>query len=99
MENFPTPSHHRVLPWATNICTLAVMVAATWWSSAQRPPLDALELTSEATMRATEKEKQILRQPVAALSPVVPQAGWPTKTSSIQTDAVETVGYSTGLLR
>jgi len=99
MENFPTPRHHQVLPWAANVCTLVVMVAATWWSSAQRPAPGAPELSSVATSVATEKQKQISRQPAADPAPVATQATWPAQTSSVQTDTVKTIGYTAVVLR
>lgn len=36
MENFSTP-RAALVPRAVNLATLAVVVAATWWSGAQRP--------------------------------------------------------------
>ena len=99
MENFPTPTQLRVLPWATNICTLVVMVAATWWSSVQCPTPGAAELFSAAATVAAETRTQIPRQPEAAPAPVAAQTAWPVQTHSVQTDAVKTVGYTAAVLR
>ena len=99
MENFPTLGPHRVLPWAANICTLVVMVAATWWSSEQRPAPVASDLSAAAVTTAAEKQKQISRQLAPAPAPVATQATWPAQTSSVQTEAVKTVGYTAPVLR
>ena len=99
MENIPTPGSHRVLPWAANVCTLVVMVAATWWSSEQRPAPVGSDLSAAAVTAAAEKLKQISRQPLPAPSPVATQATWPAQTSSVQTEAVKTVGYTAPVLR
>ncbi len=99
MENFPTPSHHQVLPWAANLCTLVVMVAATWWSSAQRPAPESPELSSVANSVAAKNQKQIPRQPPVAPAPVATQATWPAQTSSVQTDSVKTISYTAVVLR
>ena len=99
MENFPTPRHHQVLPWAANLCTLVVMVAATWWSSAQRPAPEAPNHSSAATSVAIENQKQIPRQSEVAPVPVATQATWPAQTSTVQTDTVKTIGYAAVVLR
>ena len=101
MENFPTPSPYRVLPWAANVCTLVVMVAVTWWSSAQRPTSVTPDLSAAAVTAAPETQKQISRQPAPAPAPapVATQATWPAQTSSVQTEAVKTVGYTAPVLR
>ena len=99
MENFPTHRPYRVLPWAANVCTLVVMVAVTWWSSEQRPASVTPDLSAAAITAATEKQKQITRQPAVAPAPVATQATWPAQTSSVQTEAVKTVGYTAPVLR
>jgi hypothetical protein len=99
MENFPAPTRHRVLPWAANLCTLGVMVAATWWSSAQRPTAGAPALSSATQTVASEEHNQNLRQPAVAPAPAATQATWPAQTSSVQTETVKTVGYTASVLR
>ena len=99
MENFPTPSSYRVLPWAANVCTLVVMVAVTWWSSEQRPTSVTPDLSAAAVTAAAETRKQISRQPVPAPMPLATQATWPAQTSSVQTEVVKTVGYTAPVLR
>ena len=99
MENFPTPSPYRALPWAANVCTLMVMVAVTWWSSAQRPTAVTPDLSAAAVRVAPELPKQISRQPVPTPAPVATQATWPAQTSSVQSEAVKTVGYTAPVLR
>jgi hypothetical protein len=37
MEVFSTVPR-AVLPWTANILTVAVLLSATWWSAAKRPP-------------------------------------------------------------
>lgn len=101
MENIPTPTQHRVLPWAANFCTLAVMVAATVWSSAQRPTAGDPQLSSAAATALGQKQKQIPRQSAAtpAPAPVAAQTAWPAQTSTVQADTIKTVGYAATLMR
>ena len=96
MENFPTPRCH-VLPWAANIATLLLMLAATWWSSAQRPPAvsPGLSAAGQAGPSSTAKQSphHVLTLP-AQDDPKASQASWPGKTTSLPSDGIITVVYT-----
>ena len=58
MENFSTLKQ-AALPWATNLTTLAVVLSATWWSSAQRPlaaPADTLRMTAASQHASAQRQ-------------------------------------------
>ena len=101
MENFPTPRRH-LLPWAANIATLLLMLAATWWSSAQRPAAVSSGLSAAGQASPTKTDKQNPRQDLtlpAQDDPKASQASWPAKTTSLPGDGIKAVGYSPVLLR
>ena len=91
MENFSTP-RVALLPQATNLVTLAVLVAATWWSGAQRP-VDQATLTAQAAAPASNATAARPQHTLEA----APQAGaaspWPTQGSALARDGLQAVGY------
>jgi hypothetical protein len=95
MENFPTPQR-QMLPWVANIATLAVMVAATWWSSDQRPanPVQAATAVSPSPLSLPA-----VHQPVVAPAPGATQALWPAQTTSLQGEGLKPVSYGSTVLR
>jgi len=90
MENFST---HRValLPRAANLATLAVVVAATWWSGAQRPA-DGAALGTLAATSAETAATTAARQPA---NPATADGAshWPVQTTSLPRDGLQAVGY------
>ena len=95
MENFPTP-RRQLLPWAANVATLAVMVAATWWSSDQRP---ANPVREAAVVSPPEEASQPARQPVVAPAAGATQAVWPAQTTLLQVESLKPVSFSALVLR
>ncbi len=86
MENFST-TRAALLPRAANLATLAVVVAATWWSGAQRP-LAQDPLASQAAQPAT---RQAADQ--AATAGTASTARWPVQTTSLPRDGLQPVGF------
>ncbi len=67
MASFPTLPG-RLVPWTANALTVAVLLAVTWWSSAQRPgeaPASPGTLTARASTAQsnTESKKQATSAP------------------------------------
>lgn len=88
MENFST-TRVAMLPRAANLATLAVVVAATWWSGAQRPA-DRATLDIQAATRATTAAAP--RQP-ANLPAAEGAANWPVQATTLPRDGLQAVGY------
>jgi len=91
MENISTP-RAALLPRAANLATLAVVVAATWWSGAQRPAGQSVLAATgaAATMAATGPSAQ--RQlPVLTSTAADPLAS----AATIAREGLQTVGYQT----
>jgi len=95
MENFPTPSR-PLLPWVANVATLAVMVAATWWSSDQRP---ASRVQEAVAVQPAPVAVAPAHQPPTANSQGLTQALWPAQTTSLQGDSLRPVSFGTTVLR
>jgi hypothetical protein len=83
MEKISTPSK-TLLPRTTNLATLAVVVAATWWSGAQRPAGQA-DLAASAVAPAA----QAVATTVASRQPAVLATGPHAR------DGLQTVSYQT----
>jgi hypothetical protein len=92
MENFSTP-HAALVPRIANLATVAVVLAATWWSSAQRP----VEQPAEAALAVPATSLQGHSQPAPAAAapqaPQVNQASWPVQTTVLPHDILQAVGY------
>ncbi|OGB06664.1 MAG: hypothetical protein A3E25_18625 [Burkholderiales bacterium RIFCSPHIGHO2_12_FULL_69_20] len=90
MENFSTP-HLTLVPRLTNLATLAVVVAATWWSNAQRPA----DVPAEAALGTPAPQLIVpLQQPPAVLpTSGATQARWPSTTTTLPRDGLQAVGY------
>ena len=99
MENFSTP-RQPLVPWAANVATLAVMVAATWWSSDQRP---ANAVQAEAPVSPSTGSSLQARQPIAAPAPSTHTGAtptrWPAQTTSRQGDGIQPVSFGATALR
>lgn len=89
MENISTRTK-PVLPWITNVLTVAVVLTAAYWSNAQRP--DAPAQQAAATAPAVTQVKQA---PSVAPAQGATQAVWTAPTTSLQRDSVQTVGFAT----
>lgn len=93
-----------MVPLAANIITLAVVVSATWWSSAQRPlagGVDLQRLTAQASASPsivpTQPQIAIQAQSTPLQSHGVTQAVWPAPATSLQADGLKPVGFTTAL--
>lgn len=91
MENFSTPRHHALVPWVANLATLAVVLAATWWSSAQRP----IDLPAEAALATPAPQLRVPAQPAPAAeaAPGTTQTQWPAPTTVLPRDGLQAVGF------
>jgi len=93
MENFST---HRValLPRAANLATLAVVVAATWWSSAQRPAEQpALAAQSVENVSAGNNPAALPQQQATGLAATGGNAHWPVQAGELPHDGLQAVGF------
>lgn len=90
MENFSTP-HPTLVPRLANLATLAVVVAATWWSNAQRP----VDAPAEAALGkpAPRLIVPVQQAPAVAPTPGATQAHWPSTTTALPRDGLQAVGY------
>ena len=91
MENFSTP-RSAWLPQTANLVTLVVLVAATWWSGAQRPA-DAAAGAAKAPSTAGNNHAAALpmHQP-ADLAPG-DAAQWQLQANTLPRDGLQAVGY------
>ena len=94
MENFPT-KRLQLVPRVANLATLAVVVSATWWSGAQRPDANPdnatrLQMVSQAVTSAREATSN---QAGTA------QLAWPQAQTTLQPEAIKTVGFTSASLR
>ena len=102
MENFSTP-RMAVLPRATNLATLAVVVAATWWSGAQRPagPVPMAQASIAASQSAALPVQQTTSlAPSETTATTTPPAQshvfWPAQAAAnIARDGLQAVGFKT----
>lgn len=102
MEKNSTP-RADLLPRSTNLATLAVVVAAMWWSGAQRPAGQAVLAGSAAAPAARSvPAKQSVdapapRQPATAEAPATTVlATWPSQAATtIARDGLQAVGFQT----
>lgn len=95
METFSTP-RVALLPQATNLVTVAVLVAATWWSGAQRP-VDPATLTAQAGAPATTAARP--HRPLEATAPADAASPWPAQGNGLARDGLQAVGYQTRTTR
>lgn len=98
MENFPTPNRSLV-PRVANGLTLFVMLAATWWSSDQRPLNHTTNASTAATLpsQAVAPSRHPVATPVPAAGPTL--AMWPAQTTSLPAEGIKPVGFATTALR
>lgn len=90
MENFSTPQH-AMLPRLANLLTVAVVLAATWWSSAQRPEGPATEASIATPPAGHLVPAQ--QSPNTTPTPAATQATWPAQTTWLPADSLQAVGY------
>jgi hypothetical protein len=93
MENFSTP-RHRLLPWAANIATVVVVLAATVWSGAQRPADRELSFAEPVTSLHVP-EQSAVTVPAKGAKP----GGWSAPSTLVTRDALQSVGYMPGPVR
>lgn len=108
MENFSTP-HQALVPRIANLATLAVVVAATWWSGAQRPADSSAEAVLQTPVLIPVQATQQSTQAAPALLPAVPPANlatpataqtlWTTQNQALRHDGLQAVGYSAAARR
>lgn len=101
MEKISTP-RAALLPRAANLATLAVVVAATWWSGAQRPVGQAMLATADTPPATTTADASVQRQPAmltataAATSTgaAIAATTWPAQAAtSIAREGLQAVSY------
>ena len=90
MENFSTPRPNLV-PRLANLATLVVVVAATWWSNAQRPT----DVPAEAALGTPAPQLIVPLQQSPAVLPTAgaTQAHWPSTTTTLPREGLQAVGY------
>lgn len=100
MEKIST-SRAALLPRAANLATLTVVVAATWWSGAQRPVAQP-GLAADRPARVVALTDAGLQQPAPALGQAAQGAAAPTAVSwpaqaaaTVAREGLQTVGYQT----
>lgn len=98
MEKISTP-RSALLPRVANLATLAVVVAATWWSGAQRPG-DAAALATQGagvpTKLAAVSTGIVGHSGQAAAGMQPAGTAWPaqaTAATSLARDGLQAVGY------
>jgi hypothetical protein len=93
-----------LLPRTANLATLAVVVAAMWWSGAQRPAGQAMLAASDAVPAAPSSlvttdapAPRQLALPSATTTPATTAlATWPAQAATtIARDGLQAVGYQT----
>jgi hypothetical protein len=89
MENFSTP-RAALVPRTVNLATLAVLVAATWWSSAQRP-------TEQPPIAQQALPPAATSQP--AVAPAAQPAAHGLQASTLWRDGLQAVGYQSRTTR
>ena len=90
MEIISTP-HVALLPRVANLLTLAVVVAATWWSGTQRPPIQpAMAVAGSPTAVAAPQPKTNETTVGTGTSHT---ANWPAEASLLPRDGLQIVGY------
>lgn len=104
MEKKSTP-RADLLPRATNLATLATVVAAMWWSGAQRPEgltdLAITELAVTEAAAASPSTHAPARQQLVLLSSTTTEdataavAAWPAQATAMVRDGLQAVGYQT----
>lgn len=104
MEKISTP-REALLPRAANLATLAVVVAATWWSGAQRPAGQAMLAVVDAAPIAAPADPAALRQPALLTSnptaPIIATAAttattWPAQAATtLAREGLQAVSYQT----
>ncbi len=92
MEKIST-SRVALLPRAANLATLAVVVAATWWSGAQRPLEQPVMAATQTTAAASVA--QPLRQASELSTASTTQASWPVQATTLSRDSMQAVGFQT----
>ena len=91
MENFST-TRVALLPRVANLVTLAVVVTATWWSSAQRPPEQTHLIATQTAAARPALPKQPAAEP--ALGATGSSLHWPVQaTTVVPRDGLQAVGY------
>jgi len=108
MEKISTP-REALLPRATNLLTLTVVVMATWWSGAQRPAAEpALATAPGATVGAAQPQAKALSATssrigssatVTTSNPGNATAAWPVDISILPRDGLQIVGYRASIQR
>ena len=101
MENFPTPKLAMV-PRVANLLTLVFLVATTWWSSAQRPPVHEASAALGATLGASlaaPRAPQVTNKPSKTTLDNIAQAPRISSTPAISGESIIAVGFTAASLR
>lgn len=102
MEKIST-TRAALLPRAANLATLAVVVAATWWSGAQRPVGQPMLATADQAPAASSANPSAQRLPglptadqTATIAGAATATIWPVQAAtSLARDGLQPVSYQT----
>ena len=72
MEDFSTP-RRPLLPIAANLCTLAVVISATWWSAAQRSDIGAAAAQQQSSVAEQAPALPRVQAPASVKPVAAPQ--------------------------
>ncbi len=84
-----------LLPRAANLATLAVVVAATWWSGAQRPAGHPALAATESTASSKTALPLLKTTDLSTTSSTPVAAHWPVQATTLSSDSLQAVGFQT----
>lgn len=88
-----------MLPRAANLATLAVVVAATWWSGAQRPAIQPqigatpTRVVAQGNTPAAPEAAATANLATTATTPGTSAALWPATAATIARDGLQAVSF------
>lgn len=94
MEKIST-TRVALLPRVANLATLAVVVAATWWSGAQRPTDHPALAATESTASSQAALPPLKTAELSTTSGTPAAAHWPVQATTLSRDSLQVVGFQT----